>query len=255
MRVFLVFALLGLGNTVQAIEPCAAEKRVYESANDLIAATTVQIMELKSLLNTEQENRESILIINVKDAEARMLSTSQSLLQETELLQLLTTSRAQVDRLAAALPRLIMFSQLPEHASTAVAINQVLQAHKNSLDSEAVSDIQTLVQVIRALERTARNWRTLNGGEPVQSLDMAIEKVRLFHMNLNESVGGGPEAFAANRRRIVDTQNAVARSLAERREKEAQLADLERHMALLKQNLPKQKAALHACTRRAQFGD
>lgn len=254
MRAFLI-AVLASCTTVQAIEPCAVEKQNYESSNNAIAASTVQLVEIRTALLSEKENHDSILQVNVKEAEARLYNSSQTLLQETDLLNLLNLSRPQVIRLAEALPRLSAFAALPEHASSALAINQVLQAQKASLDSEAVGDLQALIQVIRALEKSSRGWRQLVGSEPVHSLEQALEKVQLTHANLSATVSGGSSILAVNKGRITEAQNAVNASLTLRREKENQLLDLERRISLLRQKLPEQKAALHTCTRRAQFGE
>ncbi len=258
MRIVLLALAVGSAAVSAAsprIEPCAAEKKVVEDTNNAIADSTTQALELRSFLLTEKESREGRLSQNLQQAESRLFQSSQTLLQETQLLQTLVSARPRLDRLQAALPRLKAFAVLPDQASPAAAVSEVLRQQESSLDSEAVADLKTLIQIIRTLEKSSRNWRTLIGAEPPGALDELLEKVLTSHENLNEAVMNGPALLAAQKKQLSDAQNQVQGSLAARREKEAQLAELDRRLSLLRQNLPAQKAALHSCTRRAHFGE
>ncbi len=257
MRKFML-ALTVWSGAVQAapsIEPCAAEKKVVEDTNDAIAASTTQTLELRSFLMTERENREGRLNQNLQQAEGRLFQSSQTLLQETQLLQTLVSARPQLERLQAASPRLKAFETLPPQPSQAAGVAEILRHQQSAMDGEAVSDLQVLIQIVRTLEKSSRTWRTVIGGKRPDSLDELLEMVFTSHESLNETVMNGPTRLATNKKALNEAQNLIHSSLADRRDKETQLAELERRLNQLRQNLPVQKAALHSCTRRAHFGE
>lgn len=238
-----------------ATQPCEVERNILEKTNNTIAEGLTRLLELRTTLVSEQENREGLLTNNLKNAELRMLGASQTLLQESQLLQLLADSRPQLQRLGEAVPRLTVFERLPEQPSVAGALMQILTIERAALDSEAVGDLQTLIQVVRALEKTSRNWRALVGNDPPTSLKSTLERVSFIYQALTETVTQGPVTIAQGKQLMNEAQTAVANSLAFSHSKETELSNLERHLSSLKQNLPAQKATLNACTRRAQFGE
>lgn len=243
--------------TVEAatIEPCAAEKMRVESTHDAIAESTTRTLEIRSELLSDQEQNRKRLLANLEQAEDRFRLSNQTLLQESALLQTLLRARTRLDRLEAAAPRLAAFQHLPLRPSTAVALAEVLRMQRSSLDSEAVSDMQILIETVRMLEGSSRNWRTQVGQEMPESLTTVLEFVFLQQDRLNESVMNGPKYLAGHKLKVTEAQNALAEATVARRFKEQELNELERRLNLLRQNLSPQKAALRSCTHRAQFGE
>lgn len=237
--------------------PCLTEKSAYELSNNSIAEAVTQQLDLRTLISSVKERRQAVLVPALKESESQLDSANRSVMQETRLLNVILEHRPLLDSITNNLEKHVAFN---DKLTALIAVNSEISLSNalRSSGSRETAELDAFAQLIRSLEGS-RTWGEqmmdfrAEVPQGARALQTAIQKISIMQELLSQSLSSAQ--LSSVKQKVADAQARIDASNSEQRSLEDKSASLQKRLELLKENLPKQGSALHACMHKAQFGE